>query len=173
VVYTTADCLDVNAGSVLDRWSLILSVWMCSCNALPRAACHIGVLDTGPPLQAPSSADSESLAAGIVRVARRAKWYTLVACLVVGALAMVGGWLITGHHIVLMAAGVTLTAFGAGASADRILADERASGEPDTLLLAGFTVIRSLSILVGVCAAITTVAWLFFGLLGGSHLTWY
>lgn len=131
------------------------------------------MIDNGPPLQAPSSADSESLAAGVVRVGRSARWYTLVVCIVVGAVMMLGGRLVRGHHVVMMAAGVTLAAFGAGASADRILADERSTGEPDTLLVAGFTVIRGLSILVGVSAAITTVAWLFFGLLGGSHLTWH
>ena len=131
------------------------------------------MMDNGPPLQAPSSVDDETLAAAVVRGARSAKWYALVACFVLGAVAVLVGWLVEAHRILLISAGIAVATFGAGAAADRILTDERSSGDPDWVLVAGFSVIRGVSILVGVSAAIIAVAWVFFRFLDGSRLTWH
>ena len=112
------------------------------------------------------TSDDEALSTAIARAARSARWPVLVACMAIGAIGVPAGWLVAAHRIILVAAALAVGAFGSGGVADRILADERASGEPDRVLLIGFTTIRSLSVIVGVCAAIVFLAWLFFGLLG-------
>ena len=79
---------------------------------------------------------------------------------------MPAGWYVAAHRIILVAAALAVGAFGAGGLADRILADERASGDPDRVLLIGFATIRSLSVAVGTCSAIAFLGWIFFGVLG-------
>jgi hypothetical protein len=120
-----------------------------------------------PRVQAPSS-DDETLAMAIARAARGASWTTLLACAAVGAIGMPVGWFVTAHRLLLVSAALTVGAFGSGGLAERILADERASGDPDRALLIGFAAVRWASIVVGACAALVFLAWIFFALLGGS-----
>jgi hypothetical protein len=120
-----------------------------------------------PRVQAPSS-DDETLAMAIARAARGASWATLMACAAVGALGIPVGWFVAAHRILLVSAALTMGAFGSGGLAERILTDELASGDPDRVLLIGFAAVRWVSIVVGTCAALVFLAWIFFALLGGS-----
>ena len=104
----------------------------------------------------------------IARAARGASWATLVACAAAGAIGVPVGWFVGAHRILLLSAALTVGAFGSGGLADRILADERAGGDPDRVLLTGFTAVRWLSVVVGACAVLVFLAWIFFALLGGS-----
>jgi len=121
-----------------------------------------------PQLRASSSADSEPLAGAIVRAARGARWRTLIACVTAGAIGVPAAWLIPAHRILLVSAAIAVGAFGSGGIADRILADERTSGNADRVLVVGFTTIRWLSVVVGTCAAVACLAWMFFVVLGSS-----
>jgi hypothetical protein len=118
--------------------------------------------------RASPSADNETLSTAIARAARNARWPTLVAFMVAGAIGVSATWFVASHRVVLAAAALAVGAFGLGGAADRILNDERASGDPDRVLLVGFTTRRWLSVGIGACAAIVFVAWIFFGLLGRS-----
>jgi len=124
-------------------------------------------------LHASSSDDSDTLAAAFARAARGAKWQTLAACIVLGALGVPLGWFITAHRVLLVSAAIAVGGFGSGGLADRIIADERASEGPDQVLVIGFAVIRWLSVVIGTGGAIASLAWLFFKALGSSHMTWH
>lgn len=119
-----------------------------------------------PRLPAPSAEDSETLAAAITRAARNARWQMLVACTVIGAVGVPGGWFINAHRVVLVSVAIAIGSFGSGGLADRILADERSTGNPDRVLTVGFTIIRWLSIGIGTGAAIVCLTWMFFRSLG-------
>jgi hypothetical protein len=119
-----------------------------------------------PRLPAPSAKDSETLVAAIARAARSARWRTLVACAAIGAVGVPAGWFISAHRVVLVSAAIAIGSFGSGALADRILADERSTGDPDRVLMVGFAIIRWLSIGIGTGAAIVCLTWVFFRSLG-------
>jgi hypothetical protein len=124
-------------------------------------------------LHAPSSQESESLAAAVARGARRARWWVLVGCAVVGAIGISVAWFVPSHRILLMSAAIAVGAFGSGGLADRILVDERTAEDPDQILVAGFAAIRWVSVFAGTCAAVICAGWLFFKMLGASHLSWH
>jgi hypothetical protein len=120
-----------------------------------------------------SSNDNDTLATAIARAARRASWRTLLACLILGVSGASAAWFVASHRILPVSAAIAIGAFGAGGLADRILTDERSHVDADQTLLVGFRVIRWLSVAVGGCSAIITVAWMLFWTLDGSRLTWH
>jgi hypothetical protein len=120
------------------------------------------------PLRTSSSVDSETLSASIARAARGARWRTLIACVVLGGIGVPAGWFVSAHRVLLVSGAIAVGAFGAGGLADRILADERGSADPDPVLVAGFAAIRWLSGVVGTCAAIAWAGWMFFRVMGNS-----
>ena len=124
-------------------------------------------------LQYASSEDTDTLAAAIARAALGARWQTLVACTILGGLGVMGGRFVTPHRVLLVSAAIAVGAFGSGGWAHRILASEHAGEDPDRLLVAGLTGIRWLSAIIGSAAAITSLTWVFFRLLGTSHMTWH
>lgn len=124
-------------------------------------------------IRASRSDDSESLSVAITRMARTARWQMLAVCATAGAIGVPAAWLVGTHRIVLVSAAAALGAFGTGGLADRILADERAGGDPDRVLVVGFTAIRWLSIAIGTGSSITCVMWLLFAAMGASHLAWH
>ena len=119
------------------------------------------------------SDENDTLAAAIVRTARGAKWRTLVTCAVLGALGMPIGWFTSAHRVLLLSLSLAVGAFGAGALADRIIADERGNRDADRLIVTGFSIVRLASVVVGAGAAIAFLAWILFWLLGSSHLAWH
>ena len=119
--------------------------------------------------RASDSPASEPLGPAIAHAARTVGWRTLIACVAVGIIGAVAGWFAPAHRVLLVSAAIALGAFGSGGIADRIVADERGSGNPDRVLVVGFLTIRGLSVVVGACAGVVSVAWFFFDFLVRMH----
>lgn len=120
------------------------------------------------PLRAAHSPDDDTLAAAIVSATRRARIGTLMAALLLGAAGVPVACLVPAHRVVLLSLALAIASFGSGGLADRILTDETSTPDADRIVVVGFTIVRRISVVIGVIAGTVCVAWMFVRAMGSN-----